>query len=157
MMSDNLQERFGKKLPWIMGKNIRIPKVNYPVYQEGQMSLPTPGRSLTLLIIYIFLFYLMVGGIYISIRNPIPLGSDGNDNAIFLYPSTSEAFIIESIVAAALMFIGGAGFFILYQSTKHAYNYNYAIKLLIIGLAAIVASFSLLQYMIGVKSGNIKL
>ncbi|MHA1519967.1 MAG: hypothetical protein ACTSVZ_10565 [Promethearchaeota archaeon] len=153
-MSSSIQEKFGKRMPWLFGKSIRIPKVNYPVYREGQMTLPTPGRSLVLLAIYIFLFWLMAGGIYISIRNSIPLGSDGADNILWLYPSTSEAFIIESIVAATLMFLGGAGFIVLYQSTKHAYNYSYAVKLLIIGIVAIVTSFSLLQYMIAVKSGT---
>ncbi|MHA1672714.1 MAG: hypothetical protein ACTSYI_03720 [Promethearchaeota archaeon] len=153
-MSSSIQEKFGRKMPWLFGKSIRIPKVNYPVYREGQMTLPTPGRSLILLATYIFLFWLMAGGIYISIRDPIPLGQDASQNVMWLYPSTSEAFIIESIVAAVLMFIGGAGFIILYQSTKHAYNYSYAVKLLIIGMTAVVTGFSLLQYMIAVKSGT---
>ena len=152
-MSDNLQLQVGKKIPWIFGSKMRIPKVNYPMYQDSKMNLPTPGRSFILLVIYLVLFWLMMGGIYISIRNPIPLGSSGQNNVLWLYPSTSEAFIIESVVAATLMFIGGAGFLMLYNSTKHAYNYSYSIKLLIIAIAAIALSFGLLQYMIAVKSG----
>ncbi len=155
-MSSSIQEKFGRKMPWLFGKSIRIPKVNYPVYREGQMTLPTPGRSLILLATYIFLFWLMAGGIYLNIRDSIALGQDASQNVMWLYPSTSEAFIIESIVAAVLMFIGGTGFIILYQSTKHAYNYSYAVKLLIIGITAVVAGFSLLQYMIAVKTGTFK-
>ncbi|WP_457558113.1 hypothetical protein [Candidatus Harpocratesius sp.] len=154
-MSDNLQIQVGKKLPWILGPKIRIPKVNYPVYQDSKMNLPTPGRSFILLTIYLALFWLMMGGIYISIRNPIPLGSSGDKSVMWLYPSTSEAFIIESVVAAVLMFIGGTGFLILYNSTKHAYNYSYSLKLLIIGIVCIVFSFAMLQYMIAVKSGQL--
>lgn len=154
-MSENLQIQVGKKLPWIFGRKMRIPKVNYPMYQDSKMNLPTPGRSFTLLVIYLALFWLMMGGIYISIRNPIPLGSSGQNKVLWLYPSTSEAFIIESVVAATLMFIGGTGFLILYNSTKHAYNYSYSIKLLIIAITAIALSFGMLQYMLAVKAGTI--
>ncbi|TFH30747.1 MAG: hypothetical protein E4G98_01470 [Promethearchaeota archaeon] len=155
-MSSSIQEKFGRKMPWLFGKSVRIPKVNFPEYREGQMTLPTPGRSLILIAIYIFLFWLMAGGIYLNIRGSIALGQDNAGQVMWLYPTTSEAFIIESIVAAVLMFLGGVGFIILYQSTKHAYNYSYAVKLLIIGMTAVVTGFGLLQYMIAVKSGTFK-
>jgi len=82
------------------------------------------------------------------------MGADSSNNALWLYPSTNEAFIIESIVAATLIFVAGAGFFILYMATKEAVNYPYAVKLLILGTALIAIGYGLLQYMLSVKSGT---
>ena len=101
-LSEKLQTKFGEKLPWVMGERIRIPRVKFPEAREGSLSLPTPGKSLILILTYVFLFYLVLGGIYIGIRDPITVGGDAQGNAMFLYPSTHEAFIIESLVAGFL-------------------------------------------------------
>lgn len=156
-MSEKLQTKFGKKVPWVLGKYIRIPRVKYPDPRDSGITLATPGKSLVLISTYVFLFYLIVGGIYISIREPLALGMDASGTAMFLYPSTHEAFIIESLVAALLVFIAGFGFLILYNTTKHSFNYVYAIKLYILGIFFVVAAFVLLQYMLGVKIGTIEL
>lgn len=152
-MSQTAQYNIGKKLPWVLPKSIRIPRVKFPEFEEMDMALPSPGRSIVLIAIYAFLFWLVAGGIYILIREPISLGADRNGNPLWLYPSTSEAFIIESIVAAAVIFMGGAGFILMYQTTKHSFNYNYAIKLLIVGFILSAVSFGLLQWMINEKGG----
>ena len=155
-LSEKLQTKFGEKLPWVMGKHIRIPRVKFPEAREGGLSLPTPGKSLILMLIYVFLFYLVLGGIYLGIRDTVTVGGDAQGNAVFLYPTTNEAFIIESLVAGFLIYIAGLGFLLLYNATKHSFNYGYAIKIYIIGGLLVIAGFSMLQYMIGVKSGIIK-
>jgi len=154
-LSEKLQTKFGEKLPWVMGERIRIPRVKFPEAREGGLSLPTPGKSLILMLTYAFLFYLVLGGIYIAIRNPITVGGDADGNAMFLYPTTHEAFIIESLVAGFLIYIAGIGFLLLYNTIKHSFNYSYAIKIYIFGGFLVLSGFSLLQYMIGVKSGSI--
>lgn len=146
-MSEKLQDKFGKKMPWVMGNQVRIPRINYPTYREGSLSLPSPGRSMMLLGTYIFLFYLLMGGIYLYIKEPSAMGGDATGAIRWLYPSTSDAFVVESIVAAILIFMGGAGFFLLYNATKHSFNYNYAVKLLILGMTLSGLSFGILQYM----------
>ena len=155
-MSEKLQTKFGEKLPWVMGKHIRIPRVKFPEAREGGLSLPTPGKSLILMLIYVFLFYLVLGGIYLGIRDTVTVGGDAQGNAVFIFPKTNEAFIIESLVAGFLIYIAGLGFLLLYNATKHSFNYGYAIKIYIIGGLLVIAGFSMLQYMIGVKSRIIK-
>ncbi len=155
-LSEKLQTKFGEKLPWVMGESIRIPRVKFPESREGGLSLPTPGKSLILILTYVFLFYLVLGGIYIGIRGTVTVGGDAAGNAIFLYPSTHEAFIIESLVAGFLIYISGLGFLLLYNATKHSFNYGYAIKIYILGGLLAFAGFSMLQYMIMVKSGQIE-
>ena len=156
ILSEKLQTKFGSKIPWVLGQRVRIPRVKFPEAREGGLNLPTPGRSLILILTYAFLFYLVLGGIYMGIRNPITIGGDAQGNAMFLYPSTHEAFIIESIVAGFLIYIAGLGFLLLYNTTKHSFNYSYAIKIYILGIFLVLVAFVMLQYMIGVKTGKIK-
>ena len=70
-MSETLQEKFGVKIPWILGPKIRVPRIKFPTYREGSMSLPAPGRNILLMIIYGALFYFAAGGMYIQIQEPI--------------------------------------------------------------------------------------
>ena len=154
-MSQTLQDRFGKKIPWVLGNKVRIPRVRYPKFQESNLSLPSPSRSMILMMIYAFLFYLIMGGIYIYIRDPIALGADQAGKAMWLYPSTHDAFIIESFVAATAIYIAGIGFLLMYTSVKHSFNYQYAIKLLSLGLFLAALGFGLLQYMIAVKTNKL--
>ena len=154
-MSERLQDKFGPKLPWILPKSIRIPRIEFPVYREGKMALPSPGKSLALIAIYIFLFYLIAGGVYIYIQEPIAMGADANGEALWLYPSLHDAFIIESIVAAAIIFLAGSGFILLFNTTKHAFNYPYAMKIMVLGIVLSLLSFGLLQYMIDQKGGSL--
>ena len=155
-MSDTLQKKFGKKVPWVMGNSVRIPRIKYPVYREGNLSLPSPGRSMMLLGTYIFLFWLLMGGIYILIKEPSAMGGATDGSVMWLYPTTSDAFIIESMVAAILVFVGGGGFFLLYSATKHSFNYSYAVKLLVLGMILAGISFGVLQFMMGTKTGKIQ-
>jgi len=135
-MSEEIQLRIRRKIPWIF-KGIRIPKINYPDLDSKYLEIPTPSRNIILGVIYVFLFWLIAGGVYLSIpdsngRTPIALGANSNGDPIWLYPSINDAFVIESFVAASIIFIGSLGFLVLYQSTKHLYNPSYAQKLIAI-------------------------
>jgi hypothetical protein len=111
-----------------------------------------PGRSLALMAVFIFLFYPVMGGIYIAFRDPSPMGADANGVAIWLYPSTHDAFIIVTLVAGIIIYLIGAGFILFYNSTRHTFNYYaYTLKVLIIGLFLAVLGFFLLQNMMAVK------
>lgn len=152
-MSESVQIKIGKKMPWVLGKSVRIPRIKFPEMNESSMVLPSPGKSLILIAIYVFTFFLVAGGIYILIRDPIALGANDKGAPLWLYPTTHDAFIIESFAAAAIIFFGGFGFILLYNTTKNAFNYSYAVKLLILGLIMAGLSFGLLQYMIEKKNG----
>ena len=67
---------------------------------------------------------------------------------VWIYPRITDAFVIESIVAGAVIFIGAIGFIILYQSTKHIYNTRYARMLIAVGFILATATFIILQYII---------
>ena len=47
-------------MPWVLGKQIRMPRVEYPDISEGRWSLPTPGKNLLVITIYAALFKLIM-------------------------------------------------------------------------------------------------
>lgn len=135
---------------------IHIPRVRLTGVGSG-MSLPSPPRMLMLMASYVLLFWLMAGGIYFMVRNPIAVGSTGSDEnakAVFFYPSMNESFIIEGIVAAILLFIAGIGMVMMYNASLQKMNKSYAGKLLVVGFVLGIVSFFALQYIINVKLGN---
>ncbi|GAB4316410.1 MAG: hypothetical protein Kow0069_18590 [Promethearchaeota archaeon] len=149
---ESTRDKIGKKLPWLLGGGFRIPRFRFPDLTGKNIAISTPPRLLGLLATYIFSFWLMMGGIYLWIRDQIALGADQRGNAVWLYPGIHDAFIIESIVAAAIIFIGAGGFYVMYESTKHATNPPYAWKLLALGLMMGLLSFVAIQRIIDLKS-----
>jgi hypothetical protein len=151
-MSQEIVEKIRKKLPWLM-RSIRLPHIKFPDFRGRNFDIPTPSRNILLGVIYIFLFWLMMGGVYLMIPNstgqlPIAVGANEQGEPMWIYPSITEAFVIESIVAGAIIFIGAIGFIILYQSTKHIYNTRYARILIAVGFILAAFTFSVLQYIV---------
>ncbi|MHA1340686.1 MAG: hypothetical protein ACTSRZ_11225 [Promethearchaeota archaeon] len=153
-MPSEIQKKVGSKMPWLFKiVRVRIPKVNFPTLEDKNLDIPTPSRNILLVILYVFLFWLLMGGVYLAIpdtngRYQIALGADSKGNPVWLYPSINDAFIIESFVAGIIIFIGAFGFLVLYQSTKHLYNVSYAQRLIVIGLVMATFSFATLQYIV---------
>ncbi|MEX2680242.1 MAG: hypothetical protein Q6373_001460 [Candidatus Sigynarchaeota archaeon] len=135
---------------------IRIPRVRLSGIGSG-IALPSPPRMLMLMASYILLFWLMAGGIYFIVRNPIAVGSSGsgeNARAVFFYPSTNESFIIEGIIAAILLFTSGIGLVLMYQGSLQKMNRSYAIKLLVVGFILSIIAFLALQWIMNIKLGK---
>lgn len=146
----NSERNFFNKLPWIF-KGIRLPKINY-VSLDKSLDIPTPGRNVFLILLNGVLFFLLCGGVYLNIpdslgRVPIALGSQAG-NPLWVYPSINDAFVIESFIAASVIFIGAAGFMVLYSATKNLYNPSYAQKLIFLGLLLAGFAFVFLQFVI---------
>ncbi|MFO8020312.1 MAG: hypothetical protein R6U96_16935 [Promethearchaeia archaeon] len=153
--SETIGEKLKEKTPWIFGKALRKPKIKFPKLKTRRISIPMPSKTLALIVIYTILFILQTGVVYLVYKDVPALGADRSGDAIFLYTSTSDAFIIESIVASILLFLNSTGFILLYQASKHLYDRKIALRILVIGFLFIIVTFVLLQYMIGVKTGNI--
>ncbi|MHA1146957.1 MAG: hypothetical protein ACTSR8_01805 [Promethearchaeota archaeon] len=153
--SITIGEHIKKKAPWILGSLVKKPKIKYPEWRGRKLSVPMPAKTLGLIGIYIILFILQTGVVYLIYKEPPALGAKPNGDAIFLYPSIQDSFIIEGIVASILIFIASLGYLLLYQASKYLYNRTMAIRILIIGLFMIFATFAALQFMIAVKAGNI--
>ncbi|MFX1298584.1 MAG: hypothetical protein ACFFD2_27465 [Promethearchaeota archaeon] len=152
--SETLTERIKKHTPWILGSYLRKPKIIFPKIRRRTITVPTPSKTLGITIIYIILFVLQTGIVYLIYREPPALGADAKGDPIFLYPSIHDSFIVEGIVASILIFVSSTGFIFLYSASKHSFNRTMALRILVLGLLMILVSFFALQYLIAVKTGN---
>ena len=153
--SETIIEKIKDKTPWVFGKTLRKPKLLFPDIKRPRIDMPIPGNSIAAIVVYIALFLLQTGIVYLIIREPPAFGSDSQTgDPMFLYHSINESFIIESIVASIFIFLCSLGFILLYQASKYVYNKNIAIRYLIVGILLILISFATLQAMISIKLGE---
>jgi len=151
--SETILEKFKSKTPWILGRALRKPKINFPKFRFPQVSLPMPSRALSIIAVFAVLFVLQTGIAYLLVREPPALGATQQGDPIFIFTSINEAFIIESIVASILIILSSVGFILLYQASKYVYNRKMAATILTIGVLTIIITFIALQYIIAVKTG----
>ncbi|MBD3197092.1 MAG: hypothetical protein GF317_18705 [Candidatus Lokiarchaeota archaeon] len=155
--SETVVEMLKGKTKWIFGNKLRKPKINYPDFaSRRRIDLPTPSKSVGLLVIFIILFVLQTGVIYIVYRNPPALGANNQGDPIFLYPRIHDQFIIEGIIASIIIFISSVGYLFLYQASKYIYDRSTALKYLAVGILFIIGSFAVLQFMLAVKTNAIR-
>ena len=152
--SETVFEKLKGKTPWIFGKKIRKPKVTYPEVKLPRMDMPLPARSVVIIVVYIALFLLQTGIVYLLYRQPLAIGANQDGTPVILYPSIQDAFILESIVASIFIFLCSLGFIMLYQASKYVFNKKIAIRILVIGIILIVSTFFALQAMISLKQGQ---
>lgn len=133
---------------------INVPNVRLTSLGTSTISLPSPPRMLFLMATYLFLAFLMAGGIFFMVREPPALGQR-NNAPLYFWPSLNESFMIEGFIAAILLFVAGVGAIMLYQGSLKATDKTEAIRYIIIGLVLVVVAFGMLQYIIGIKTGQI--
>ncbi|MEJ2294853.1 MAG: hypothetical protein P8Y23_08790 [Candidatus Lokiarchaeota archaeon] len=149
--SETVFEKLKGKTPWIFGKKVRKPKVIYPEVKLPRMDMPLPARSIVIIVVYIALFLLQTGIVYLLYRQPLAIGANQDGTPVILYPDIQDAFILESIVASIFIFLCSLGFIMLYQASKYVFNKKIAIRILVIGIILIIATFFALQAMIALK------
>ena len=153
--SETVFEKIKDKTPWVFGKTLRKPKLVFPDIKRPRMDMPLPGKSIAAIVVYIALFLLQTGIVYLIIREPPALGSNpSTGDPMFLYPDINESFIIEGIVASIFIFLCSLGFIFLYLASQYVYNKNIALRYLIVGILLILIAFITLQAMITVKLGE---
>ncbi len=153
--SETVFEKIRGRTPWVFGKAFRKPKILSPKLKITRRGIPLPGKSLAVIGVYIILFLLQTGIVYIVFREVPALGTNPSDGTpMFLYPDINESFIIEGIVASIFIFMCSIGFILLYQASKFVYNKSVAVRYLAVGILLILASFITLQAMITIKLGQ---
>ncbi|MBY9005680.1 MAG: hypothetical protein KGD63_02890 [Candidatus Lokiarchaeota archaeon] len=155
--SDSVVDLLKEKTPWIFGTKFKKPKINFPNLSSGhRINLPTPSKAVGLILIYIILFILQAGFLYIIYRTPPAIGSNQEGKAIFFFPGVHDQYIMEGIVASIVIFLASAGYILLYQASKYIYDRTMAIKILAIGFILIIISFITLQLMLSIKTQVLK-
>ena len=149
--SETVFEKIRDRTPWVFGKTFRKPKILFPDLKKPRMGIPLPGKSIAVIGVYIILFLLQTGIVYLIFREVPALGTNQDGSPMFLYPDLNESFIIEGIVASIFIFMCSIGFVLLYQASKFVYNKSVAVRYLVVGILLILASFIALQAMITIK------
>jgi len=114
------------------------------------ISTTRPSNLLIPLLSIGFAVFLFGGGLYDLIMKPLPAVYYGG-RFLFLYPSLSEQFIGDSIVAIIIYALGIIGLLAVYQSTKYVYKPRQAYMMLIIGIVLVLLAYIFLEASIHFK------
>lgn len=128
------------RLPWIPG--LKRPTVVFKI-PDFQLLYETPGKYV-LGVILLFTVFILAGGIYNIAENPLPMGQT-QDALVPVFKSSSEQFLVESLVVAILFGIGAIGIYLIRYSTRFAYDVRTSTVFLVLGIIlAIIGTFGIL-------------
>ena len=131
------QEReSSSRLPWVPG--LKKPAIDFSI-PDFELPYEAPYKYLLAALLFVVVFVL-AGGIYNIAENPLPMGQTSSA-LVPVFKSSSEQFLLESLIAALFFAIGSGGFYMIRYSTRFAYDIRTSLTLLILGiLLALIAS-----------------
>ena len=118
-----------QQIPWVPG--FKKPTIDF---RRPNFALPYEApHKYVILVILISTIFILVGGIYNLTENPLPMGQ--TESALVpIFTSTTEQFLIESLIAALFLGLGTGGLFMIRHSTRFAYDVRTSIILLVLGI-----------------------
>jgi len=130
----------------------RLTSLGYTARKTYQkITTAKPSVFLVAIIVAGFSIFLLGGGIYDILEQPL-LGIPIGQRIIFFYPGTlSEQTILDSLYAMLSYFFGVVGILLMYQSTKYAYRPRQAFMLLLVGAVFFLMAYFLMENLIYVK------
>jgi hypothetical protein len=115
-------------------------------YQK--IATAKPSIFVIAAIITAFSLFLLAGGVYDILEQPlaaIPFGR----SILFFYPYTLQAqAVAESIVVMIAYGMGVVGIILMYQSTKYAYKPRQAFMMLISGIVLILVAYIFVESLV---------
>jgi hypothetical protein len=106
-----------------------------------RIATAKPSIFVVAAIITAFSLFLLAGGVYDILEQPLAAIPYGR-GILFFYPYTLQAqAVIESIGVMIAYCMGAVGIILMYQSTKYAYRPRQAFMLLISGIVLILVAY----------------
>ncbi|MFX0124050.1 MAG: hypothetical protein ACFFAE_10470, partial [Candidatus Hodarchaeota archaeon] len=130
-MSKNQPERekgHFPRLPWIPG--LKKPTIDFRV-PDIELPYEAPHKYILASILFATLF-ILAGGLYNLTEQPLPMGQTATQ-LVPVFKSTSEQFLVESLIAGLFFGLGSGGLYLIHYSTRFAYDVRTSITLLILG------------------------
>jgi len=115
-----------------------------------RISTMRPSTLLVTLVVLGVAIFLFGGGIYDIVNHPLP-AVYYQGHFYFLYPSLSDQFVFDTVVAGILFLFGFVGLLTIYQSSRHAYSPRQAYMTLVVGAVLILLAYLFLEYFIHLK------
>jgi hypothetical protein len=97
-----------------------------------------PSTTLSIIVVLLFVGFVLAGGIYDLIENPISLLPTASSYSVLIKGTLGEQTLNESLIAMFLYMLGFVGLYMLLRSTRYAYRPRNAYLLLIIGTLTIL-------------------
>ena len=116
-------------IPWIPG--FKRPSIDFRI-PEIELPYEAPHKYLLAITLFVVVF-ILAGGIYDLAENPLPMGQTANA-LVPIFQSSSEQFLVESLIAALFFGIGAGGLFLIHYSTRFAYDIRTSLTLLFLGI-----------------------
>lgn len=117
------------RLPWIPG--LKKPSFDFRI-PDIELPYEAPHKYL-LAFILILIIFLLAGGIYNLTEQPLPMGQT-TTQLVPVFKSSSEQFLVESLIAGLFIGIGTGGLYLIRYSTRFAYDVRTSVTLLILGI-----------------------
>jgi OST3 / OST6 family, transporter family len=117
----------------------------------SKISTTTPSSLIIALAGILYTIFIFGGGLFTIITRPPPSAYVQN-TFYFLYPSLNSQFVSDTIITVILYGLGFVGLFMIYNSTKSAYNPRQAYMMLVIGVAFLLMSYIFLEGAIAFKT-----
>jgi hypothetical protein len=134
------------------GFRSRLTSLGYTARKTYQkITTAKPSIFLTAIIVAGASIFLLGGGIYDIIEQPL-LGIPVGQKILFFYPgSLSQQTILDSMFAMISYLFGVIGILAMYQSTKYAYRPRQAFMLLVVGAMFFLLAYFLMENLIWAK------
>jgi hypothetical protein len=113
-----------------------------------------PSSLVISIVVIGYAIFLFGGGLYTIISSPLPSYYIEGQGFLFLYPELGQQFVADTVISVMLYSIGFVGLLAIYQSTKYAYKPRQAYMWLVIGAAALLLAYILLEDAILIKLGK---
>ena len=117
------------RLPWIPG--LKKPMIDFRI-PDIELPYEAPHKYILALILFVTVF-ILAGGLYDLTEQPLPMGQTATQ-LVPVFKSTSEQFLVESLIAGLFFGIGSGGLYLIHYSTRFAYDVRTSVTLLILGI-----------------------
>jgi hypothetical protein len=136
-------------MPGFRSRLISLGYATRKAYQK--ITTAKPSVFAVAIIITGFSIFLLGGGIYDILEQPL-LGIPTGRRILFFYPGTlSEQTILDSMYAMMSYMFGVVGILAMYQSTKYAYRPRQAFMMLLVGALFFLLAYFLMENLIHAK------
>jgi hypothetical protein len=153
------KEFWHSHLPW--PRFLRKPKIRFEAPRINR-TIPIPNRTIMFCLSLILVCFSIAGGAYDMVSKSVGKIAIGYDTSvtpprpIFFYGGMNDQFMLEGIIAFALIICGFIGFLFIHQSTKHFYRPKYSYMLFAVGIVLLLfAVFSLQSILIHGKGTHL--
>jgi hypothetical protein len=127
-------------------KFIRKPRIRFTMPRLSG-TLPIPNRTIMFFLALILVGFSLAGGAYDMVSKTTGKIAVGYDTSvhpprpIFFIEGIHDQFLLEGIIAFAVVMCGFLGFMFIHQSTKHFYRPKFSYMLFAVGIGLLIFSF----------------